>query len=107
MKHIPSAILFASSFWFGTVDVAAQDHEADHDALRRIRVVAEEAINTNNLDLLKPYLAEGFTIVTYTDREFSDFTAFKERWQKTRDELLAGGSYTTERCPPRLRERRR
>jgi ketosteroid isomerase-like protein len=99
MKRFTAAILIANSLWFGAADAAAQDHEADHEALRKIRAVAEEAINTNNLDLFKPHLADDFTIVTYTDREFSDFNAFKARWQKTRDELLAGGTYSTDMQP--------
>ena len=110
MKHKVSAFLLVGAAWFGTVDAVAQDkvveqvsdvaqEEADHDALRQIRAVAEKAINTNNLDLFKPYLADDFSIVTYTDREFSDFVAFKQRWQKTRDELLDGGTYTTEMQP--------
>lgn len=93
------AIWLAGSTCPSAADFAAQDYEADHDALRKIRAVAEEAINTNNLDLFKPHLADDFTIVTYTDREFSDFTAFKVRWQKTRDELLDGGTYTTDMQP--------
>ncbi len=95
---ISLSIFVTSSKWLNAADVAA-NQEADHEALREIRAVAEEAINTNNLDLFEPHLAEDFSIVTYTDREFSDFTAFKERWQKTRDELLDGGSYTTDMQP--------
>ena len=79
--------------------LAQDDHEADHDALRKLRAVAEEAINTNQLDLFKPYLADDFSIVTYTDREFTEFEAFKSRWQQTRNELLAGGTYSTTMNP--------
>ena len=71
-----------------------EDREADHNALRHLRAVFEEAVNRNELDLLKPYLDEHFTVVTYTDLEFSDFDVFKVAWQKRRDELLAGGSYS-------------
>jgi len=67
-KVFALAISLAGSPWPGAADLAAQDHEADHEALRKIRAVAEEAINTNNLDLFKPHLADHFTIVTYTDR---------------------------------------
>ena len=85
-------------------DLCAQDDaEADHDALRKIRAVAEEAINNNELELLLPYLADDFSIVTYTDREFTDFDTFKTRWEKTREELLQGGSYATDLQPQRSR----
>src|SRR5690348_7349555 len=76
-----------------------EDREADHNALRRMRAVFEEAVNKNQLDLLKPYLDEQFTVVTYTDLEFSDFEVFKMAWQKRRDELLAGGSYSVKLEP--------
>ena len=42
-----------------------------------------------------------FTIVTYTDRKFTDFEVFKTAWQGRRDELLTGGSYTVELIPDR------
>ncbi len=78
-----------------------QDDEVDHEALRRLRTVAEQAINENRLELLKPHLQEDFWVVTYTDRQFSDFDTFQAQWQKTRDELLDGGSYTTQLNPER------
>ncbi len=75
--------------------------EADHNELRKLKVLVEEAINTNQLDLIRPHLDDPFSIVTYTDREFSDFDAFQDRWQKTRQELLSGGSYATKLLPER------
>ncbi|MEQ8788784.1 MAG: nuclear transport factor 2 family protein [Pirellulaceae bacterium] len=78
---------------------AKSDVEADHDALRALRAVAEQAINENNLDLLRPHMAEKFSVVTYTDREFTDFDEFKRRWEQTREDLLSGGSYTTKLNP--------
>ncbi|MEZ6069925.1 MAG: nuclear transport factor 2 family protein [Pirellulales bacterium] len=77
------------------------DDEADHEALRQLRALAERAINENRLELFEPYLDKDFWIVTYTDRQFSDFETFQARWQQTRDELLAGGSYTTKMIPER------
>ena len=77
------------------------EQEAEHDALRAFKMLFEEAVNTNQLDLLEPYLHDPFSVVTYTDREFSDFDAFKQRWQQTRDEMLQGGAYTVELLPDR------
>jgi hypothetical protein len=78
-----------------------QDEEADHEALRRLRAVVEQAVNENRLELLRPHLHESFWVVTYTDRQFSDFDAFKTRWEQTRQELLDGGSYQTKLLPER------
>jgi ketosteroid isomerase-like protein len=77
-----------------TIPLAAQEEaEADHQALREMKAVFEKAASENNLDLLKPYVPDQFSAVTYTDREFTDFEAFKTRWQKTRDEIVGTGSY--------------
>lgn len=72
---------------------AADEHEADRNALRALKAIFEQAASKNQLDLLRPHLHEPFSVVTYTDREFSDFEAFKARWQETRDEVVGQGSY--------------
>lgn len=76
-----------------------QDDEAAHQALREFKVIFEQAASENKLDLLKPHLHEPFSVVTYTDREFTDFEAFKARWQKTRDEVVGKGSYKVTLLP--------
>lgn len=81
--------------------VAQEPDEADHQSLRELKTVFEKAASENNLDLLKPYVNENFSAVTYTDREFTDFEAFKERWQKTRDEIVGKGSYKVTLLPER------
>lgn len=79
----------------------ADDDEADHQALREFRTLFEQAASENKLDLLKPHLHEPFSIVTYTDREFTDFEAFKARWQKTRDEVVGSGTFKVTLEPER------
>jgi hypothetical protein len=85
-----------------TSTIVAQDEdEADHQALRELKAVFEKAASENRLELLKPYVNEKFSAVTYTDREFTDFEAFKERWQKTREEIVGNGSYQVTLLPER------
>jgi ketosteroid isomerase-like protein len=79
----------------------ADPHEADHAALREYKTLFEKAAAENDLDLLKPILHEPFSVVTYTDREFTDFEAFKARWQQTRDETVGDGSYKVTLLPER------
>ncbi len=79
----------------------AEGDEADHDALRAFKMLFEEAINTNNLELIEPYLNDPFSVVSYTDREFTDFTAFKAQWQSTREAMLKGGTYSVTLLPDR------
>src|SRR5439155_18227836 len=81
---------------------AQQDQdEAEHAALREFKALFEKAASENQLELLKPLLNQPFSVVTYTDREFTDFEAFKARWQKTRDEIVGNGSYQVTLLPER------
>ncbi len=75
--------------------------EADHQALRELKAVFEKAASENDLELLRPHVNQDFSAVTYTDREFTDFDAFKARWQKTRDEIVGNGSYKVTLLPER------
>ncbi len=80
--------------------VALEENKADHDALRNIRRIAENAINRNDLDTIRPYLAPEFSIVTFTDREFTDFDSFKTQWAKTRSKMLGErGSFKVDLDP--------
>ena len=74
----------------------AQDDslEAEHDELRKLKVIFEEAVNKNELDKLKPHISENFSYVTISDEEYTDFEEFKKEWQIGREKLLEGGSYT-------------
>jgi ketosteroid isomerase-like protein len=81
--------------------IAQEEDDADHQALREMKSVFEKAASENQLDLLAPYLHEPFSVVTYTDREFTDFEKFKQRWQKTRDEIVGTGSYKVTLLPER------
>ncbi|MEX2121316.1 MAG: nuclear transport factor 2 family protein [Pirellulales bacterium] len=94
------AILLAGTVAPGSM-AAQDDNEADHQALRELKAVFEKAASENNLDLLRPRLHESFTAVTYTDREFTDFEAFKTRWQATRDAIVGDGSYKVVLRPER------
>src|SRR3954468_20186169 len=91
------------ALWAGASSIAfgQQDDEADHAALREFKALFEKAASENQLDLLKPMLHEPFSVVTYTDREFTDFETFKARWQKTRDQIVGNGSYKVTLEPER------
>lgn len=99
---VVTILMIAVICFSGTSVTRAQnDNEADHQALREIKTVFEKAATENNLDLLKPYVPEKFSAVTYTDREFTDFEAFKARWKKTREEIVGTGSYKVTLKPER------
>ena len=77
------------------------ENEAEHEKLRAMKVVFEEAVNKNQMNLLKPYLHKDFSVVTLTKREFNDFDTFYNKWQETREEMLKGGSYSVTLNPDR------
>lgn len=93
--------IFVVQAVFARHGMAQEDDEADHQALREMKLVFEQAASENKLDLLRPHLHEPFSAVTYTDREFTDFEAFKARWQKTRDEVVGTGTYKVTLLPQR------
>jgi ketosteroid isomerase-like protein len=75
--------------------LAAQDtgREQDHDALRRLRAVYEDAVNNNDLSKVKPLLAEGFTGVMISGEELKSYEDLVAFWSKIRGMLGAGGKY--------------
>lgn len=75
--------------------------EAEHEGLRKLKAVFEEAARTNNMDLMRPFVDPAFSVVTFTDSSFDDFDAFKKRWESSRQTLLHGGTYEVELLPDR------
>ena len=69
------------------------DEEKEREKLREIKAVYENAVNTNQMELLKPYLDDTFSFVTLTKTEFTDFDNFIKQWNLTRERLLQGGTY--------------
>ena len=62
---------------------AAEEREADHEALREILKISSEALNTNNLDLLKSILSsKRFTILTVDNQKFNSLDAFSNYWMQ-------------------------
>lgn len=80
-------------------DEAAE--EADHEALRALKAVFEEAINENHIDLLGPYLDEGFSGVMVTDRLVTGLDEMEAYWSEMRGLIGEGGSYHMEIEPDR------
>jgi len=73
--------------------------EEDLQQVMKYKSIFEDAVNNNDLDLIKPHLAPEFSIVMYTDREFTDFEKFKTQWEISRNQLLKGGSYKMSLIP--------
>ena len=72
---------------------ARADEEADHNALRAIRAMYEDALNNNDLAKIKPLLADGFTGVMISGEELKSFEDLQVFWKKVRNLIGPGGSY--------------
>lgn len=68
------------------------DVEADHNALRKIKVVYEDAMNSGDLDKLRPYVTNGFTAVMATGEEVKGIDELKAFWVSVKEKL--GGNVT-------------
>jgi ketosteroid isomerase-like protein len=69
--------------------------EAEHEALRELRRVYEQAVGQNQLDLLQPYIHPEFTGVMMTGRAVSNFEEVRDYWSDIRGLIGEGGRYTT------------
>lgn len=68
--------------------------EAEHDALRRLRVVYENAVNEEKLDLLAPHLHPDFTGVMITGETVAGLDGLKQYWARMKELMGEGGTYT-------------
>ena len=69
--------------------------EAEHQGIRALRTVYEQAVRENRLELLQPYLHPDFTGVMLTGRPVTSFGDLQAYWRDIRALIGEGGSYTT------------
>lgn len=77
------------------------DEEADHEALRRLKDVYEQAVNGNQLDLLAPHLHPDFFGVMITNEHVRNVDEMRAYWQRIQALIGEGGRYTTTLNPER------
>ena len=70
------------------------DEEAEHAALRKIKAAYEEAVNTDAMQKLEPWLGKDVTGVMVTDEEVHSFAELQAYWLRIKALLGSGGSYT-------------
>lgn len=75
------------------------DPEADHDQLRAIRAIFEDAVNTRDIDKLAPILDDGITGVPVTGEEVRGMDGLRAYWRKVWEMIGEGGSYRVEVHP--------
>lgn len=68
--------------------------EADHEALRSLRRVYEEAAAKGDPAPLEPYLAPGFTGVMINGDEITSYAGLAEFWREIQRQMGSGGRYS-------------
>ena len=79
----------------------AANEEADHEALRRLKTVYEEAVRSNQIDSLAGHFHADFHGVMVTGRAVNSFPDVQQFWRDIRGLMGEGGSYTTTVNPER------
>jgi ketosteroid isomerase-like protein len=80
--------------WAASLGSARADDEADHEALRKLRAVYEQAVKEDRVDLLAPHLDPEFTGVMLTGERVVGLDGMRAYWQKVKDLMGPGGRYT-------------
>ena len=73
--------------------------ESEREKLRAIKSQFEEAVATNNMEVMREHAHTAFSFVSFTDRAFNDFDSFIARWQQTREEIVGQGNFSTTLLP--------
>lgn len=104
VSQFPSTLLAQENDPTGSSASAPQSEndglEPDRDELQALKAIVEKAMsNDDMIHTLEPYVAEDFSIVTFTSRQFDDFEIFTREWNKSRKIFLQGGTFTVEIKP--------
>jgi ketosteroid isomerase-like protein len=79
----------------------AANEEADHEALRGMKAVYEEAVRNNRIEALAPHFHPEFHGVMVTGRAVNSFADVQQFWRDIRGLMGEGGSYATTVNPER------
>ena len=83
------------------ISAPAATEEADHEALRGLKAVYEEAVRNNRIEALAPHFHPDFHGVMVTGRAVNSFADVQQFWRDIRGLMGEGGSYTTTVNPER------
>jgi len=101
---IASVVLMSAGLWglpvvsastLQQAPAAAASEEAEHEALRQLRAVYEQAIRDNRVDALAPLLHNDFHGVMVTGRAVSGLGELQRYWTDIHALMGEGGRYTT------------
>lgn len=96
-RMLPAGILLAGAL----SERATPGEVEDHEALRALRKIYEQAVNQDDVDLLKPHLDPEFSGVMMTNEVVPDFAHLRTYWGRIRELTGKGGRYVVEFSPER------
>ena len=100
-RQIIHLVLAGSLLFVFSIMTLHADEEADHAALRAMKTAYEEAVNSNNLSKIGPYLGAGVTGVMVTGEPVQGFQGLESYWKKIQALIGEGGSYHVQVNPDR------
>ena len=80
---------------------ANPQEEADHEALRGLKAIYEQAVRDNQIDRLGPYLHPQFHGVMVTGRAVNNLADLQQFWRDIKGLIGERGTYTTTLNPER------
>jgi len=72
---------------------------ADREELRAIQKVFESSVENNAIEDIRSFVHPDFSFVSFTDKSFSSFDAFKSQWEITRKKMVGAGSFSSQLNP--------
>ncbi|HED33192.1 MAG TPA: nuclear transport factor 2 family protein [Gammaproteobacteria bacterium] len=81
------------------MSIDKDEFEAEREKLRKLQAIFEKAVENNSIDDIKPFTHADFSFVSFTDKSFDSFDAFKNQWEITRSEMVGSGRFSTQLNP--------
>ena len=88
-----NAQIVVAACLFALPAIGQDADEATHAALRQIKTAYEEAIRSDDLSKMAPYIAQNATGVMLTAEEIKGIDGLKAYWGKIKDLMGPGGRY--------------
>jgi ketosteroid isomerase-like protein len=102
ISRVAVVLMMCAGIWMLPVVSAAQapaaasgSEEAEHEALRQMRTLYEQAIRDNKVEALAPFLHNDFHGVMITGRAVNGLGELKQYWTDIHALMGEGGRYTT------------
>lgn len=73
--------------------------ETEREKLQLLKSIFENAVENNSIEDMKEHVHPDFSFVSFTDKSFDNFDAFKKQWDITRKQMIGSGSFTTHLNP--------